>query len=247
MKNFLKKFKSITQSNIENLRETLKATAVCKPMNDLLESELDNDGTGVKIRIWLNPHNQTCFNFGWFEYQDYYDWLEGKGKIVKGKTDEEKRKFWDVAVFEVQHDMAWAIGYNKKYFDCIDETYRPTFKKSYSYYSYIDKPLKLKKDNHKEIIAKMFGFVCREYAEISFELTSSSHILRRMRDELTGVKETLFNLGVGYYGACNTPEEPENLSWIADICEYKAVYLNYIHNEIEMPDFDFVYNNRYKR
>ena len=73
-------------------------------MNDLVESRLDTDGEGQKIRIHLNPNNQKCFNFGWFEYQDYYDWLEGKGKIVKGKTDEEKKKFWDVAVFESENE-----------------------------------------------------------------------------------------------------------------------------------------------
>jgi hypothetical protein len=247
MKNFLKNFKSITQTEIQKLREAIKASPICKPMNDLLESELDTDGNGQKIRIWLNPHNQTCFNFGWFEYQDYYDWLEGKGKIVKGKTDEEKKKFWDVAMFEHEHDMAWAIGYYKKYFDLIDETYHPKFKKGYGFYSYIDKPMKIKKDNEKEIIAKMFGLICRDYGDTSFELTSGSNALRRMRDELMGVKITLFNLGIGYYGACNTPEEPENLSWISDICEYKAIYLSYINNNIVLPDFEFVYENRYKK
>ena len=124
----------------------------------------------------------------------------------------------------------------------IDETYRPQFKKGYSFYSYIDKPLKITKDNHKEIISKIFGNVCRDYGGTSFELTSDSHVTKRMRDELIGVKQTLFYLGIGYYGACNTPQEPENLSWIADITEYKAVYLSLIHNGIVLPDFDFVYN-----
>jgi hypothetical protein len=244
MKNFLKKITSVTKTDIQKLREAIKASPICKPMNDLVESELDNDGKGIKVRIWLNPNNQKCFNFGWFEYQDYYDWLEGKGKIVKGKTAEEKQKFWEVAVFELEHDMAWAIGYHKKHFDLIDDSYHPKYKKGYSFYSYIDKPLKIKKDNEKEIIAKMFGYVCRNYGDTSFELKSDSHVLRRMRDELIGVKETLFNLGIGYYGACNTPEEPENLSWIADICEYKAIYLSYIKNDIILPDFDFVYNSK---
>jgi len=236
MKNFFKKF---TQTDLEKLQEALKAVPVCRPMNDLKEAPR---GTNGGVAMWLNPNNQKCFNFGWFGYPDFYDWAQGKGNIVKGKTDEEKKKFWDVAVFEIEHDMAWAIGYNKKYFDLIDDSYRPKFKKGYSFYTYIDKPLKIKKENEKEIIAKMFGYVCRDYGDTSFELTSTSHVLRRMRDELTGVKETLFNLGIGYYGACNTPEEIENLSWISDICEYKAIYLTYVKNNIPLPDFDFVYN-----
>jgi hypothetical protein len=62
-----------------------------------------------------------------------------------------------------------------------------------------------------------------------------------------GVKETLFALGIGYYGACNTPEESENLVWIADICEYKSAYLYFTNNNIALPDFEFVYENRYKK
>ena len=247
MKNFLKKIISVTKTDIQKLSEALKDSPICKPTNDLKESELDNDGGGIKVKIWLNPNNQKCFNYGWFEYQDFYDWLEGKGKIVKGKTDEEKKKFWDVAVFEQEHDMAWAFGYYKKYFDLIDETYRPETKTSFGMERICKKPLKITKDNHKEIIAKMFGDVCRYYGDTTVEHTSDSNARRRMNDELVGVKEVLFSLGIGYYGANNIPEDPENLAWIADICEYKAAYLYFINNKIPLPDFDFVYNYKEKK
>ena len=247
MKNFLKKFMSVTKTDIQKLKKALKGNSVCRPMNnDLHESELDTDGNGVKVRIWLNPHNQKCFNWGWFEYQDFYDWLEGKGKIVKGKTDEEKKKFWDVAVFEQEHDMAWAIGYYKKYFDLIDETYRPKRKTNFGGETDCLKPLKITKDNHKDIIAKVFGNVCRWYSDTTVEPESGSHAMNRMDNELIGVKETLFALGVGYYGAVNLPEDPENLAWIADICRYKTAYLYFIKNEIPLPDFDFVYGYKDK-
>lgn len=65
---------------------------------------------------------------------------------------------------------------------------------------------------------------------------------KKMHDELIGVKETLFMLGIGYYDACNTPQDIENLSFISDICIYKAAYLYYVKNGVEMPDFDFVYD-----
>jgi hypothetical protein len=237
----------VTKTDIQKLKEALKANSVCKSMNDLKESELADGNNGLKTKIYLNPNNQKCFNYGWFEYQDYYDWLEGKGNIVKGKTDEEKKKFWDVAVFEEEHDMAWAFGYNKKFFDLIDETYRPETKTSYSIERACKKPLKITKDNHKEIIAKIFGNVCRWYGDTTTEITSGSNARRRMNDELSGVKETLFSLGIGYYGANNIPEDPENLSWIADICEYKAAYLYFINNKIPLPDFDFVYNYKNKK
>jgi hypothetical protein len=236
------KFKTATQSDLDKVRAALKESVLCKAMNDLKESELDTaDGNGKTIRIWLNPRNQKCFNWGWFVYQDFFDWTQGKGKIVKGKTDEEKKKFWDVAMFESQHDYAWAIGYNKKYFGCIDETYHPKSKPNYySIERYVEKPLKITKTNHEEIIAKVFGDICAYYSDTELTYESGHH--RRIRDEVDGAKQVLYTLGVGYYGACNTPEEPLNLSWISDICIYKSVYLYFLKNNVPLPDFDFVYN-----
>lgn len=228
----------------EKVLEALKANPVCKPMNnDLRETELDNDGNGKKVRMWLNPNDQTCFNFGWFEYQDFYDWIEGKGKIVKGKTPEEKQKFWEVAKFRHEHFYGWSFIYYKKYFHLIDETYRASFKKGYMN-TMMDKPLKITKTNHAEIIAKVMGDCCRWYGDTTIEPKADSPHIRRMHSELDGIKKTLFLLGVGYYGAVNLPEEPENLAWIADICVYKAAYLYYIKNNVSLPDFDFV--NNYK-
>jgi hypothetical protein len=246
MKNLILKIMKATQNDLQKLEAALNENPVCQSGCDLRETELDNDGGGVKVKLWLNPRNQKCFNFGYFEYQDYYDWIQGKGKIIKGSTPEEQQKFWEVAVFEHEHDMSWAIGYYKKYFHLIDETYRTEIKKGLGYWTYPQSSLKIKKDNHAEIIGKVFGNVCRWYGDTTVEPTSSSHFRKRMHDELCGVKETLFAMGVGYYGACNSPEDPENLSWMADLCEYKATYLYFINNEIELPDFDFVYNYKEK-
>ena len=60
MKNFLKKIISVTKTDIQKLSEALKDSPICKPTNDLKESELDNDGGGIKVKIWLNPNNQKC-------------------------------------------------------------------------------------------------------------------------------------------------------------------------------------------
>ena len=78
-------------------------------MNDLSFKE---DGFA-----WLNPNNQISFNSGYFEKQDFLDWTEGKGKIVKGKTDEEKLLFWNHAKFLKEYTDSWIITINLKYFD----------------------------------------------------------------------------------------------------------------------------------
>lgn len=238
MKRLLAFLENITTAEIDKLKTALKESVVCKPMNDLQESMRGSD---EEVFIWLNPHNQKCFNFGWFTYEDYYDWLGGGGAIVKGETEDEKRKFWEVAVFEAQHDMAWAIGYNKKHFNLIDETYRP--KSDFNHINrYPKTPLKISKNNHAEIISKVFGDVCNSYGDTTVELKVDDRNYIRMEHELQGVKETLYMLGVGYYDASNLPEGPLNLCWIAEICKYKAYYLYFVKNNIELPDFDFVYN-----
>jgi len=245
----LEKIRKVTLTERQKMVEAVATNPVCSPMNkDLRETELNNeDGQGMTKRVWLNPNNQTCFNSGWFTYQDYYDWIEGKGRIVKGKTDAEKKKFWDVAVFMHENDYAWSFLYHIKDFKYIDETYRAEMKEGYFSNRWAKTPLKITKTNHAEIISKVFGNICRYYGDTYQKPESNSHMMSRMREELDGVKAVLFALGVGYYGACNTPEEPENLSWVADVCMYKAAYLYYINNNIELPDFEFVYKNRYKR
>ena len=239
MKNFLKSiYTSVPKISPEpSIKDILKSNPVCSPMNNL-ERTVEKDG---KIELyWLNPNNQKCFNYGWFSRQDYIDWTNGTGNIVKGNTDEEKKKFWEVAVFEKKYDFAWAFGYYKKYFDLIDETYKTKQKCGYSCDTTNEAPLKSTKNNHAEIIGKVMGSVCRYYSDM--EIKYDSHIYQRMHNELIGVTETLFMLGIGYYGACNTPCDVENLPFIIDICIYKAVYLYYVKKGVEMPDFDFVYN-----
>lgn len=240
MKIFENLRKRVVPTERDKLIETLKKHPVCKPMNDLRESEINGE-----VRMWLNPHCQHCFNFGWFTIQDFYDWMNGTGAIVMGNTPEQKKKFWDVAVFESQHEMAWSIGYYKKYFDLIDDTYHPEMKPGYGFYREAKTPLKITKTNHAEIISKIMGDICRWYGDTTVELKINSFNYTKMTSELQGVKETLYTLGVGYYGAVNTPEDIENLSWIADICVYKAAYLYFVKNEIPLPDFEFVYSHRY--
>jgi hypothetical protein len=232
--NYLQK---ITKTEIELLKEKIQTSPVCSPMNQLTESEIQKGGG---VHIWLNPNNQRCFNYGWFEYQDYYDWLEGRGKIVKGKTDEEKQKFFEVAKFEKEHDYGWTVSSYKKYFPLIDDSYYPKFKTGYSVERACDKPLKLTSKNHEEIISKVFGSICGYYSDL--KITCNSNAQKCMHSELVGAKETLFALGIGYYGANNTPEEILNLAWAADLCLYKAFYRYFEINNIPLPDFDFVYN-----
>jgi hypothetical protein len=230
--------KKATYTQLGMLNYHLGESKICKPMNELNEV-VGSDGS---VRLWLNPNNQKCFNYGWYTYRDYNDWLDGKGAIVKGGTQEEKDKFFEAAVFEANHAYGWAFYYHIKHFDFIDETYKPKIKSgANTLYTATDKPLKITRTNHDEIISKVFGGICRYYSSV-YDIENNAMMLKKMGDELQGAKETLWALGVGYSGACNLPEELQNLNFSSDICKYKAIYLNLKNSGVKLPDYDFIIN-----
>lgn len=235
MKSIISYLRKTTLTELEKVRKAVKESPVCNTMCNLDESEINGE-----IRIFLNPFNQKCFNHGWFSHQDFYDWTQGIGAIVKGDTEEDKRKFWEVAVFEVQHDFGWSVGYDMKHFDLIDENYRIESKAGYGLGRSIKTPLKITKTNHAEIIGKVFGDISSYYSDT--ELTHDSRLYTKIQSEIIGAKQVLYMLGCGFYGASNLPTEVENLSWIGEVCIHKAVYLYFKKNNVVLPDFDFVYN-----
>jgi len=206
--------------------KSIKKNPVCSSMNEIKFGE-----NGL---AWLNPNNQYCFNYGWYNKQDFEDWYQGKGKIVKGDTDEEKVKYYELAVFEKKYPYATSIWYDYKFFDLIDENYSPeSDRNNYSLNLKNIKPLKITKDNHVEIISKVLGNIIKYYADI--HMIINEHNLAQMRTELSGARIALFSLGVGYMGACNTPQEITNLCWATDIARTKAIYLNYLKNNVKIP------------
>jgi hypothetical protein len=222
----------------KSIKEILSVNPICKPINDVDAREIHSK---TEPLYWLNPHNQHCFNYGWFTRQDYIDWVNNTGNIIKGDTPEEKQKFLDVARFEQMYHFGWAIGYHKKHFDLIDDSYKPKYG-ALGLSSNCKDPLKITKSNHGEIISKIMGKICAYYSDSEYEMEINSNRYRMMNSEISGAKQTLFCLGVGYYAAINSPEDVENLSFIGDIVKYKVFYNYCINNNIEIPDFDFVYN-----
>jgi hypothetical protein len=141
----------------------LKGHEICKSHNRL-EKTQERDGLAL---YWLNPQNQKCFNFGWFCRQDFIDWMQGTGKIVKGSTPEEKQKFWQAACFESKYDYGWSVGYSLKYFHLLDTKYEPKFESSGNWMNRkIDNSLKISSKNHAEIIGKVFGQISRYYSDM---------------------------------------------------------------------------------
>ena len=225
-----------------NNREFSQFTSMC----ELKWKDFEN---GEK-RAWLNPNNQLCYNFGWFTKEDFENWVSGTGDIIRGNTQEEKDKFLYYANLEATYQGFYSFIYNIQYFDLINENYNPARKSLYD--TYIESPLKVTKSNSSEIIGNLFGYVCSYYVD-SFasqylrnpKEIYDSHSYRTMEAELWGVKWVCYNLGLGFYGACNTPCQIENLNWFVELTKVKSLYLALLKNGVEMPDFEFI--NKFKK
>jgi hypothetical protein len=234
----------------ESIFDKLKKHPVCSPMND---PEKDVEDPRNFDRVWINPNDQFSFNAAWCTEQDLRDWMEGKGIMVKGNTPEEKKKYWDYAVFEKEGGFGssrWLIKYTWKWFDKFVTDFDP-----YSHIpgdnGHIRKPLKIKsikiKDpvekqkREEEAIISMYAPFINEIVK-DMEYREWDAIRNECEKDFYGIKRTLYCFGIGYMGACNTPEEICNLSWVQDIVFGKAQYLYFKKIGMELPDFEWLIN-----
>lgn len=229
------------QNNTVPILEKINNSKVCSPMNKLIFKN---------GKAWLNPNNQECFNSGNFTEEDFDDWLDGKGSIVKGRDDEEKAIVWEYATFKEEYYSSFTITSNYKFFYLVSTDYRPNYNtsvygnggKSFTPFVYDGK-------NQTEIISNIFAnFVMSLKRDLlSWDDERSYNRVRdEFRKETWGITKTLMLMGIGYCGASNTPESIENLSWFSGVVFGKAYYLALKEKGVKFPNFDFMDNNRYK-
>ena len=246
-----KKAMKIGKSVLEELGEH----PICNPMNDPV-GEVE-DPRDPNLHVWINPHNQTCFNSAWCSPQDLYDWMDGTGIMVKGKTKNDKAKFWEYAELEAKDEnhMIWMILHYYKHFDKFETDFNPHNHSGYGMNTQIRKPIKMRANplrdsldeqiRQEKIIIDMFApYVNEIYNDLEYR--DWQNIRHQADKEFYGVKRTLYCLGVGFFGASNTPEEISNLAWVTDIVYAKAYYRHLKERlEMKLPDFDFINNHRY--
>ncbi len=233
----------------------LKEHPVCKPMNDPLDGRNSGiDPRDPDIKVWINPHDQFSFNSSWCSVEDLWDWMDGKGIMVKGDTEEEKKKYWDYAVAEATDEdhMIWAVRYHFKWFDKMTSDFNPHQHQGFER-GQIVSPIKIKArvKNYEEdtkrqedVIIKMLAPFVNEMASDLRQGREWQYIRKEFHDGYYGVKRTLYCLGIGYMAACNTPEEFCNLAWVNGVVEAKAYYLflkdKEEKGEITLPDFKWL-------
>ena len=235
-------------------REDFSKHPICKSMNDPWKDT--NMLKDPNKAVWVNPHNQFCFNSMWCSPEVLLLWMEGTGPMVKGKTPEEKKKYWEYAIFEGTPDpwgfdhSKYLIKYRWKWFDKIVSDFNPHEHGGYGINMHHKNPLKLKPNRTKDeeqniknteevIIAMIAPYV--DFILKDLEYRDWGNIRKEVENDFYGIKRTLYCLGYGYMGACNTPEEISNLNWVLDIVEGKAMYLWMKKQNYELiPDFEFL-------
>lgn len=237
-----KKLFKLTSTNLpseQSIFEKIKNHPVCDAHNKY-SFKFNENGL-----CWVNATPQNCFNSVWASEEDLNDWINGKGRLVKGKTQEEKDKFFKYAEFSKKYDYSYMITGNYRYFNLINDSFE--FKNSSNFLNhYIENPLKIYKSNHVNLIQKIFSYHIKHLTHDieNMFIRNISNIYNEWRNESYGIITTLKCLGVGYSGACNSPTDVENLIWYRDVVFSYAYYQALKNQNIELPDFDFV--DKYK-
>lgn len=186
---------------------------------------------------YIIPHQQSCFNYGQFTLDEFMLWVDGKGPIVKGGTQEEKDKFMYYAEMYKELDLNLYIYF--EHLHLLKDNLRPSLPSRYNDGEPIKDDL-----SEEEIIIEVLSTYVPSMKE-DFHTRDHNTIRREWNEVSWGVIKTLMLLGYGYSGANNLPEEITNLSWAKDLVYAKAYYLYLVEKGIEIPDIEFVDKNRY--
>ena len=246
--------KKVMRIGIPNIKE-LEDHPVCRGMNDIWDDVWKNRSDPNHL-VYLNPDDQYSFNYGNFSIRDFEAWMDGEGPIVRGKTPGQKKKYWDYACFtadrnipeEYQHHPRFYIKLTWKFWDQFVTDHDPHKHRGSGHYMQVVKPIKVKRKtsdqlqqqiNENRVIIDMFAPFIQQIVS-DMEYRDWHAITHEYGHIFHGVKYALYNQGVGYFGASNTPEEIRNLSWVTDIVYAKALYQFYEKRGVPMPDFEWL-------
>jgi hypothetical protein len=197
---------------------------------------------------WLNPRHQNLFNYDWFSVEDFRDWAKQTGRIIKGKTQEEKDKV--MHYYRAQEDpfCGWSVLYYAKHDDLFD--YDSNLRANNSFYS----------DNHdyvnlgleeEQVLRKFYSDAL---SGVIYDIENAmqwkdkkllDRYRQEWRDRWYGMARTLTLLGIGYFGASNLPATITNHAWMQDVVFSIAMYRTLKKMDYDFPDIEFVNSIRY--
>lgn len=170
------------------------------------------------IMFWLNPAHQNELGSDFVTISDLEDWLEGKGKIIKGN--------WNKLQFECKNSELNFIEHAYQYF-----TGKPCkhWTKNILHGSFKNKLDK----NMIDVIEGHVKWIIKDCIEVQNRYFHSIPSIgcvdlstsREVDERVFGIFETLEAFGLGYFGAINTPCVKENFSWWKDILKEEVKFM----------------------
>jgi hypothetical protein len=189
----------------------------------------------------VNQNQQGHFNSGHYDHKDFVDWARGTGRVVKGKTQEDKDKFMRCAKAENELDLSVQIYIDKLWM--IDSESKVKWNHKWRGAAYKN-PINLsnRKDSTRvikevfsQLVKPLYNDIKDAYEWHGQRLDDNgnppSHhdwlknLQQKHREYMNGVCHILAIGGHGYYEACNYPCELENLAWSKDLPFAKAYSL----------------------
>lgn len=217
------------------------------------KSDFREDNEGEKF-WYINPSPQELLNFGSYTIDDFELLLDGKGPIVKGKTDDEKEKYFKALTF--YRDYGQSLTFYAKSFHLFNEC--ETLVEDYDRTLHLVFKNPVNKDKHPKAIMQILYYnwalyICRELDAswidplVDFKDLKNKErvVFENWRNERYGVQKTLRALDIGYFGACNQ-EDAENHGFMQDLAFYYGYYMYLQQHGVEMPDFEMINKNYFK-
>lgn len=178
----------------------------------------DDWPTQHRVVYWLNPDNQDLVNYGWYTVEELEDWISEKpNNIVSAEN-------WPKLKWQCKHHLFSMLKYEYKDFLPVSPEY-------YSSTHNGKTVIKIEPDNVKQnlevIVQHILMLYCRdikdqiEFAGKPLEDISSS----REQDRVFGFCEAMSLIGLGGFGAVNTPKSASNFSWLCSILWTQAWFL----------------------
>lgn len=183
--------------------------------------EIKDDGKSV----FINPCIQEAHNIGRFTHEDVLEWVNGTGPIVKGDTLSEKEQYSLLVDNLLDEKCGYHALRGKKWNSLLDyNVLNPAIDLSDIYHTSLSAIIKSIFSYHASIISS------------KFEHESDQEIQEEWLNVSYGIIGTLKAMGIGYYGASNTPEELENLIWIRDVTYDIAKYRHLVQQGYKFSD-----------
>lgn len=181
-----------------------------------------SDKTKYKISYWLNPSNQDLVKSGMFTVEEIYEWMNEEDCRIVPKEN------WELLKWRCQTTLNSTLYLEYKDFP---ENVEPNHASRDVDYTYASTRSRQKRANAIKTFANHILWIYVDNCRNNMRLKNiqspfgSGAIDDRTEERTFGIAEAMAIQGLGYMGACNTPKDIENTSWLRDILYIKAIFI----------------------